>query len=588
MIADTIPSPSGAAERRLPGDEPAASVPLRVHLLGPMQAEGAAGVLDLPRVRKTRAIFAVLAMAAPKSVQREELAGLLWSTRGRPQARASLRQSVHELQATLGARGDELLQVSRDHLALRGEAIWTDVQELESGAAPEPLLARGAFLPDLDGLDPAFDAWIERQRRRIASLARAAWADRTDPAVSDAAANPALAVPPASEDNAPLRIGLAKLRAAAGEEAAFAIGLADGITTALSQFRGISCVAGATPERLSALTLDGLLEASVERLDGSIRIEARLLDMREAEDVVWQRRFERVASDPFALQDEIAAEIAAQIVPALLLRQSRRARAAPEASPDAHALTLRAIPAVYRLDPAGYREAGVLLQRAIALDPSYPAAHAWLAYWHLFLVGQGWTEQGSTSIMLAESLAERAVVLDPNDARALTLAGHVRAFLHRRVDEAIALHERALSLNPNLTWAWVFSSLAHTYAGMAEEGLRRALHAKRLDPNDPHGFMTDAARLLALLTLHRLEDAAALGRKAVKVAPHFSANLKIFAAALGHLGPDAGAEARQVIADLLRLEPAFTLRDAAARVPLLKPADLAFYVEGLRRAGLPE
>ena len=37
---------------------------------------------------------------------------------------------------------------------------------------------------------------------------------------------------------------------------------------------------------------------------------------------------------------------------------------------------------------------------------------------------------------------------------ALTIAGHVRAFLHRRLREAMALHERALSLNPNLAMAW--------------------------------------------------------------------------------------------------------------------------------------
>ena len=49
-------------------------------------------------------------------------------------------------------------------------------------------------------------------------------------------------------------------------------------------------------------------------------------------------------------------------------------------------------------------------------------------------------------------------MLDPFDARGLTIAGHVRAFLHRRLREAIALHERALSLNPNLAMAWALSA----------------------------------------------------------------------------------------------------------------------------------
>jgi hypothetical protein len=57
----------------------------------------------------------------------------------------------------------------------------------------------------------------------------------------------------------------------------------------------------------------------------------------------------------------------------------------------------------------------------------------------------------------AGRMAERAITLDPQDAKALTIAGHVRAFLHHRMREAIALHERALMLNPNLAMAWNLS-----------------------------------------------------------------------------------------------------------------------------------
>ena len=69
----------------------------------------------------------------------------------------------------------------------------------------------------------------------------------------------------------------------------------------------------------------------------------------------------------------------------------------------------------------------------------------------------------------AAQLAERAVMLDPGDARALTLAGHVRGFLSKRPQEASALHERAIALNPNLALAWCFSGLAHSYLGLHDE-----------------------------------------------------------------------------------------------------------------------
>lgn len=634
---------------------------LRLALLGSMAAEDRDGRSILPRVRKTRAVLAILAMGAPKPVLREELTGLLWSTRGRPQALASLRQSIHELQDILGPLDRDLLQVDRAQILLRMDRVWVDLRALGTAVCTDPRLVRGPLLADLGGLDPAFDTWLVRQRRRAASIARAALSDRLEGAegpkvaveigklltaldptdettgrglitayansgdlgaaercldlLRDARAlagemlSPetegllaTLAAPwPASssEEPADVRLGVLPLRGRDGStEDALSLGLAEEITTALSQFRGVSCVASTTLWRLIAtedgirsgldtLKLDFLLDGTIERDGARVKIQVRLLDMHAGREVVvWTRRFERSTADLFAMQDEIAAEIAAQVDPALLLRRGSLAGAKLAADPGAHELTLRAIPAVYRLDPAGYREAGVLLQAAVTLDPNYPAAHAWLAYWHLFLVGQGWAEAGGSSIMLAEALAERAVMLDPGDARALTLAGHVRAFLHRRADEAIALHERALSLNPNLTWAWTFSSLAHTYGGAPEEGLRRAYRAKRLAPLDPHGFMSDAAILVPLLTLGRFGETATLGKKAIEAAPHFSANWKIHAAALGHLG--AIGEAGAVVMGLLQREPDFTLRAAFDRCPLLKPAHRDLYVEGLRLAGLPD
>ncbi len=269
-----------------------------------------------------------------------------------------------------------------------------------------------------------------------------------------------------------------------------------------------------------------------------------------------------------------------------MLRRRSQAGSKPNIDPDAHELTLRAIPAVYRLDRASYRAAGDMLEAAIVADPTYSAAHAWLAYWHLFLVGQGWADSPDASIMSAEALAEKAVALDPGDARALTLAGHVRAFLHRRAHEAIALHERALAINPNLVAAWVFSSLAHTYAGLPQEGLQRARRAKRLAPLDPHGFMADAALMLPLLMQREFATVAEAGEVATGIAPGFSANWKLYASALGHLSRSEGA--LRAVAELLRLEPGLTVQSAFDRCPLLRPEDRSLYVEGLRRAGLPE
>jgi hypothetical protein len=139
---------------------------LWLKLLGSMAAQDiVSGESVLPRVRKTRAVLGVLALSAPRLVLRDYLAGLLWSRREREQARASLRQAVHELQVLLHPLGEGLLRPERNHLRLNPAVVWTDVHALARATPqrPEALdLFDGPLMDDLNGLDAAFDcgsAW---------------------------------------------------------------------------------------------------------------------------------------------------------------------------------------------------------------------------------------------------------------------------------------------------------------------------------------------------------------------------------------------------------------------------------------------
>jgi tetratricopeptide (TPR) repeat protein len=186
----------------------------------------------------------------------------------------------------------------------------------------------------------------------------------------------------------------------------------------------------------------------------------------------------------------------------------------------------------------------------------------------------------------AGELAEQAVVLDPFDARGLTIAGHVRAFLHRRLREAIALHERALSLNPNLAMAWALSAIAFAYMGDPDEAERRNNRYKKLSPLDPHAFFFDAFFVLIHLMKRDYESAVAVARAVSEMNPSFSATYKPYLAALGHLGRIQ--EAAVVRRRLLAIEPDFTLQRFIATSPLERDSDRDHYAEGLRLAGLPE
>lgn len=158
---------------------------LRLRLFGHMAVYDQQGRSYLPRARKTRALLAVLALASPKPVLRLQFASLLWSQREKEQARASLRQSVHELQDTLGYSWSHLLLADRHNLTLRGEALRVDIASLTepSGDLPDVLARfKDPLLEDLSGLDPAFDRWLTEERARFARIGRAFWhAPRTRP-----------------------------------------------------------------------------------------------------------------------------------------------------------------------------------------------------------------------------------------------------------------------------------------------------------------------------------------------------------------------------------------------------------------------
>lgn len=643
---------------------------LRICLLGSMAVTDVHGRSLLPRVRKTRAVLAMLALVAPQPLLRERITSLLWSRRDRDQARASLRQSVHELQSLLQPLGGTFLQTGREHLALHTDGLWVDATALSRATRTRPdglALLQGSLLEDLVGLDPAFDRWLDLERQRIIvearSIAELVLKDQTEPDAIISAARQvlridqthegawralmiahagrgeralaveayehcssalaqAVRVPPSAETEALLaeiqqdrfranavvspgrvgasnagergvRLGVTPLRALDVGSADFAEGLADEITTALSCFRGVSCVSPAglahvprDSDLWRTLDLDFVLEGSVQHSAGQIRVMVRLLDMGKAGEVIWGQRFQYEAVELLELQNNIASQTVAQLDTVLIVQQGRFVEQNPPASLTAHHLLLRAIPAIYRLERENFLKAGDLLSEAVTLDRNYGAAHAWWAYWHLLLIGQGWAENPATATAQTWDLTQRAITLDPGDARALTLAGHVRAFTHRRLPEAMGLYERALIINPSLPLAWGFSGLAHIYAGQHDEALRRLRQAKMLSPLDPHGFFFDTGLNLAYLFGGRFDEAAEAGRRSVEMNPEFSAGFKAYLSALGYAGPET--EKAKILASLLRLEPHFTVKNALERSPLTLPEDRLCFAEGLRLGGLPE
>lgn len=422
------------------------------------------------------------------------------------------------------------------------------------------------------------------------------------PALPEARIEPRVEQRPEARPPAPrggARVGVLPLQlvGVSENEAHLSAGLAEEITSALSRFRWMFLVSSSSLARYATQTrdetairrafgIDFLLDGTIQRVPDRLRISLRLLDLRAGNQIVWSRRFDRDNHDLLTLQDEIAAEVVAQIDPEILLIEAQRVSSRPSTDPTAYDHLLRALPLIGRLDKQMFMQAGDFLRQAINQEQDYAAAHTWAAYWHIFLVGQGWAANQAATMAEAGRLAERAVMLDPQDAKALTIAGHIRAFMHRRLREAVALHDRALMLNPNLAMAWNLSGVAHAYLGDLEEAERRVLRYKKLSPLDPHAFFFDTALIIVALMKHDYEGAVIIGREVSEMNPGFSAACKPYLAALGHLGQQQ--EADIVRRRLLSIQPDFTIADFVATSPFERPEDLEHYKAGLLLAGITE
>jgi DNA-binding SARP family transcriptional activator/tetratricopeptide (TPR) repeat protein len=371
--------------------------------------------------------------------------------------------------------------------------------------------------------------------------------------------------------------------------------LATEITTALSRFRWMSVISlnslarfgpdGADgPAPRYARGIDFLLDGAIQRSRNKLRITLRLLDLGADNQVVWARRFDRPADDLLLVQEDVAAEVAAQIDPVMLLIQAKRGAAEPVSGAAASQLVMRSVLLMMRLEHDGFHQAGAYLQAAIAKEPDHAAAHAWSAAWHVLLVSQGWATDPDEAGARAVELAQRAVVLDPYSAPVFAVAGHVRAFIDRSPHEAAALHERALELNPNLAATWALAAITQVLIGDVQDGERRFGRYKVLAPLDPCSFMLDALYGVVHLLKRDCQAAVAVGRAVTQLNPSYTFGHKLYLAALGHLG--RGEESGIVLRRLRAIEPHVTIEGCLRTFPLERPADRDYFAEGLRLAGV--
>lgn len=369
------------------------------------------------------------------------------------------------------------------------------------------------------------------------------------------------------------------------------------IANTLSFFRWMSVVPESVLGRLATghdeaairhtVGADFLLTGTLLHASDHHRLNYQLLDVRSpAPEVIWTQRFD-VCNDIFLERlNEISSQAAAQIDARIRVTEAQRLARRGQNECSAHELVLRAQLNFKLTTPQSFAMAGADLEQAIRVDPDSAPAHAWYALWHNIVVGQGWAHDIRTAIDASDRLVERAIQLDPYDASALTICGHARAFLHRRLNDAAGLHERSLQINPSLAMTWAFSAITHTYLGNIKEAEKRYTKYKALSPLDPLAFMFDGFGALIDLVKRDNESAVANGSITTQLAPTLTAGLKTYLSALGHVRRGGTPEAHAARQRLLSIEPEFSLARYANQCALVREDDRGHVTEGLRLAGI--
>ena len=377
------------------------------------------------------------------------------------------------------------------------------------------------------------------------------------------------------------------------EQQHFADGLAEDIITRLSRLRWLFVSARNSSFTFRGKALDvreigralGVryaLNGSVRRSGQRLRIAAQLSDASTGRQV-WAERYDVELADFLALQDEIAGSVIGAIEPQLYAAEHLRIKDRRPENLDAWGYVMKAMPYAWTwISAKDMAVAEGLLKRALAIQPDHPRAMSLLAWGRAAASQLGWSETAET---LAEgrAFAQKAIQVDPDDPWPHFAAGYVH-MISRGSDQAIAELIEAIDLNPSFAFAHTILGCAYGYSGMPADGLHHLGLASRLSPRD----FTRSAHLSTCGLCHfmagRFGEAADFERRAVELYPEFGTAWRTYAASAGLAGRTE--EAARALKEARRLQPSLSVAWVEKFHPIVKASDRAIYTQGLRAAGL--
>ena len=376
------------------------------------------------------------------------------------------------------------------------------------------------------------------------------------------------------------------------EQEYFSDGISEDIITDLSKIGGLTVIARNSSFTYKGRSVDlrtvgrdlgvrSVLEGSIRRAGKRVRITAQLIDAATSTHL-WADRYDRDLTDIFEVQDEVVEKIVGALAVTLTQGEQQRLRRHGTSNVEAYECWLRARALFTRGTRESIVEARAMYRRAIEFDHNFAAPHAGLAFAAIADHTSGWALDSAQALLEAERWARRALELNDQEPVSHMALGNV--LLWRRDHKgALAEFARMIALDPNFAQGHTATGLALMYAGEPARALEPFAIAMRLDPHYPDIVLHFLAQ--ANFSLGKYEIAAQQLLDRIARNPSTDASRMLLASCYGHLG--RAEDARTVWAELLKVNPDFSLMQRARVLPYKNPDDFQRILEGLAKAGLP-
>jgi adenylate cyclase len=323
-----------------------------------------------------------------------------------------------------------------------------------------------------------------------------------------------------------------------------------------------------------------VLEGSVRKSGDKVRITAQLVDALNGHHL-WAKRYDRNISDIFAVQDDLTKEIITAMQVKLTEGEEIKAAAKGTNNLEAYLKYLQANELINRLNIESNASGKQLAEEAIALDPEYAWAYYVLARTNMIDVWLRASKSPKQSLGKAMELLQKAIILDDTFAEAHGRLGFLYS-MTRKHDKGVAEAEKAVALSPNSAIAHFLLGKTLFFAGRCEESIPEYKKAIRLNPIPPHNYLWSLG--LSYAYMGQYEEAIPWCEKAVRQAPNSLLDRMMMTVVYSLSGRDE--EARAEAAEVLRIQPKFTLEKFKKKLTYKREEDTEKFISALRKAGL--